>query len=371
MQTIISEYGGFLRYLKNSADFNSKRLLIVSGKKSFHMSGGAAMVENGLNCKSITYFSDFETNPKANDAIKGARLAEANNIDAILAIGGGSVLDMAKLIKAFIYQQGNEDAIIYGDACVNESTDLPIIAVPTTAGSGSESTHFAVIYKDKIKYSIAATTLLPNKVILDGSLLMSATSHQKACNILDALAQSIEASWAVKSNDAVRKKSFLAARMIVKSGAEYVKSIKNPELFQTVITASNLAGQSINITKTTAPHAWSYGLTSSYGVPHGLAVWFTMPMVFQIHYERSLHDKASRLHKTMLELLNIFNIKKTENCADLLNKYCEMLQVSVSFDRLGITKDDRIRLMEEVNMERMSNNPVQFTKAEQEKIFCI
>ena len=85
------------------------------------------------------YFRDFEINPKLEDAIIGAELAEKNSVDLILGIGGGSVIDMAKLIKAFYGETSQANKIIYGEGHISNNS-IPLIAIPTTAGSGSEST---------------------------------------------------------------------------------------------------------------------------------------------------------------------------------------------------------------------------------------
>ena len=114
-------------------------------------------IENLLQLEAVTQFSDFYK-PKLEDAVNAAKLARSANVNVIIAIGGGSVIDMAKLIKAFYLSAGNEMDLATGRVDVKDPS-IPLLAIPTTAGSGSEATHFAVVYVGAHKYSLAAQCL--------------------------------------------------------------------------------------------------------------------------------------------------------------------------------------------------------------------
>ena len=139
----------------------------------------------------VERFSDFSVNPKIEDAVKGAKKAVQQGSEVIVAVGGGSVVDMSKLIKGIMPSIELAEEVVTGKLAVIEST-VPIVAIPTTAGSGSEETHFAVVYVAGKKYSLASESFKPNYVILDGALCCSAGRYQRACNVLDATAQAIE-----------------------------------------------------------------------------------------------------------------------------------------------------------------------------------
>ena len=126
---------------------NSKNILFVTGKNSFFTSGAAAATKSIFKNFNVIRFDDFEINPKLEDAIKGTEIARKNNIDTIVSIGGGSVIDIAKLILAFLDIDQDVEKIIAGSIKANFSS-VKHISVPTTAGTGSEST-FAVVYSNK------------------------------------------------------------------------------------------------------------------------------------------------------------------------------------------------------------------------------
>ena len=255
--------------------------------------------------------------------------------------------------------------------------NIPMILVPTTAGSGSEATHFAVVYVGRDKYSLASQHLLPDGVILDGSLIASATRYQKACNGLDALAQSIESAWAVGSTEQSRNYSFLALSQFGKYFTEVLEANADDGALQGMLEASNLAGKAINISKTTAAHAWSYALTSQYGVPHGHAVWLTLPRIFEIHATASsdmVIDPRGMKHfqSVMRRLMDSLNITSAEKCESHLKLFLESINVESNMTAIGAnTSEKRELLSKQVNTQRMSNNPVLLSKSHVEKIFGV
>lgn len=372
--TIYNSIGALCK-IKDIIKFhNINRVLIVTGKKSFRESGAEQIINDCLNQCEITYFNDFEVNPRLIDAEKGIDLAIKKNIEGIICIGGGSVIDMGKLIKALYINPDDNVNIIQGFSEVVDS-NIPIIAAPTTAGSGSESTHFAVVYIGNKKYSLANQCLLPNDIILDGNLILSATKYQKACSALDAMSQSIESAWAVGSNPESQALSFKALELCIKNSSEFVNSSKSTLVAQEMIEAANLAGQAINITKTTAAHAWSYGLTKKYNIPHGHAVWITLPKIFEIHAscnEDSICDPRGLSHleyitKKLMDILNISEINDIEAYFDNLLSIMD-IKADIQND-FHIPKNERLELSTNVNQERMGNNPVVFNHSHINEIF--
>jgi len=354
--------------------YSANRVLVVTGGKSFQACGAKAILSECLKGYHVTYFSDFEVNPRLIDAQRGVNLAIENTIELIIAVGGGSVLDMGKLIKA-LYSTPDEAINLAKGVTEVIDPNIPLVAIPTTAGSGSESTHFAVVYVGDEKYSLADNCLLPNDIILDGNLTVSATKYQKACNVLDALSQSIESAWAVGSTSKSLLMSYEALELCVKNFSDYVNSIDNPVAAQAMIKASNLAGQAINITKTTSAHAWSYGLTKKYGVPHGHAVWATLPKIFEIHatsHADLISDPRGpkNLATVIATLMDILNISSKEDIGvhftNMLASIDIKADIAVDF---GIPKKARLALSSDVNQERMGNNPVMFRQSDIDKIF--
>ena len=269
-----------------------------------------------LPCEYVR-FSGFTPNPLCEEIKMGARMLRKNKCDFIMAIGGGSSIDAAKVIKYY------------------NRIDLPLMAVPTTSGTGSEATHFAVIYKDGKKHSVADERLLPDFVVLQPDALRTLPVYQKKCTMLDALCQSIESWWSKRATSESIGYSKKAIKLILENMESYLKN--EEEANRNMLFASNYAGKAINITTTTAPHAMSYSLTSLYGLPHGHAVALCLPKVWR--YMKKFDDVAQALGKQNSEegilffeqLLKSFKILPPESAraADI-----DILASSVNASRL-------------------------------------
>jgi len=353
--------------------FDAKRILLVTGRRSYEVCGAKALIEPALTGCHITHFFEFEVNPKVKDGVRGAELAIENNIDLILAVGGGSPMDIAKLTLAFLPDIENAKAITRGDVVVQDA-GIPLICIPTTAGSGSEATHFAVAYIGKEKFSVASEFLSPVATILDGQLLETASPYQRAVNGLDAMAQAIEGCWARKSTPGSRENAFKAIRLLKRSLVTAVNS-NEPEHLQNVMIAANLAGQVINISKTTAPHAFSYSFTSHYNVPHGHAVWLTLPAVFQRHFleAQTLKTKANQNQEfvqLMEKLADILDVPSAEKAKTTLKVFMEKIGVEPEMHNIGANStDSRREMASKVNIERLRNNPVDLSESDIANIF--
>lgn len=375
--SIISGLGSLSQLSDLRAKYpHAKNIMLITGKASYEASGAKRVVDAVLAKDSVIIFNDFEVNPKIEDVEGGVALARETAIDLIIAVGGGSVMDMGKLIKACYAAPNRLRQVARGEVAVTDPK-IPLITIPTTAGSGSEATQFAVVYLGLNKYSLASPCLLPDAVILDGRLVASGSRYQKACNGLDALAQAIESAWAVDSTDASRADSFLATRLCVDYLESVVSDKADDAALQGMIEAANLAGKAINVSKTTAPHAWSYGITSHYGVPHGHAIWLTLPAIFQIHAqadEAQITDMrgVEYLRGIVHRLMQILSIPSASRSASVLRDYVARIGVDPHLSRIGADTVDKRRLLsEQVNMERMANNPVALGGPEIAHIFGI
>ena len=149
---------------------------------------------NSIDAKVVP-FCDFTSNPKYEEVEAGVELFNSEKCDAIVAIGGGSAIDVAKCIKLYCKMPKGEIYLKqeYADSGV------PLIAMPTTAGTGSESTPFAVIYYGGVKQSVHHESILPSVAVLDSDVLIGLPVYQKKCTVLDALCQAIESYWSVHS----------------------------------------------------------------------------------------------------------------------------------------------------------------------------
>lgn len=158
-------------------------------------------------------FSDFSVNPLYEDVVKGVELLRSSDCDAIVAVGGGSSIDVAKCIKLFAKMTPGEN---YLKQTFFDS-EIPLIALPTTAGTGSESTRYAVIYYGEQKQSVTHDSIVPNYAILDSAVLKTLPLYQRKCTLLDALCQGIESWWSVNSTEESFGYSEMAVKTIIKN----------------------------------------------------------------------------------------------------------------------------------------------------------
>lgn len=213
----------------------------------------------------LTVFSDFKPNPLYESVVKGVELFKKNGCGAIIAVGGGSAMDVAKCIK--LYSNMNEGENYLRQTIV--PNDIPLLAVPTTAGTGSEATRFAVIYYNGEKQSVADESCIPSVVLMDPAALKTLPEYQKKSTMFDALCHAIESYWSVNSTDESRGYSKLAIEAILGNMDAYLSG--DEDACAKMLSAANIAGKAINITQTTAGHAMCYKLTSLYGIAHGHA----------------------------------------------------------------------------------------------------
>ena len=298
-------------------------------------------------------FSSFKPNPDYADAIAGVEVFNRSGCDAIVAVGGGSAIDTAKCIKALCRSNPSRDVFEteYPD------TGIPLIAIPTTAGTGSESTRFAVVYFKGLKNSVTADSLLPDLAVLDGELLESLPLYQKKCTVLDALCQAIESYWSVSSTEKSKEFSAQAIKKILRFLPSYLKD-NDAVSREEIMLASNLAGKAINITTTTAAHAMSYKITSECGFPHGHAVAVCLPVLweFMIKNPHKCHDGrgAEYVQKAFDEIGVIMGAEDAMGGVEVFNRLMadmEMLSPEISDPVL----EDMVN---NVNPVRLKNNPI-------------
>jgi alcohol dehydrogenase class IV len=339
---------------------DAKRILIVSGKQSYELSGAKEKLKDILDVTENLRYFDFEENPKFRDALKGKKIIKDFNPDLIVAIGGGSVMDIAKLLSILPDEEVEAEKMIRGEIKVTDKL-APMIAIPTTSGSGSEATHFAVVYINDVKYSLAADLLIPEYVILDPELTYSVSSYQTAVSGMDALCQGIESYWAKDATDESRSYASEAIPLIFKSIEKAVNS-PDPESRLAMSKGSNLAGKAINISKTTAPHALSYAFTTYHGIPHGHAVALTLGEFFVFKSEKAFESSDNELKVRMAELFELFGCENAFSSRNRFRQIMASIGLNTTLSEMTNTKVDIHQLADTVNSERLANHPVIVSK---------
>jgi alcohol dehydrogenase class IV len=375
MQKSFMETGGLSNLIGIVNTHGAKKVLIVAGKESFALSGAQEKIKKILNNIEIFIFNDFESNPKIKDVIKGIKLVRLKKPDLIVSIGGGSVIDMSKLIR-ILTPQGDDDYLNYINN-PNKLTDkgLPLVAVPTTFGSGSEATHFAVVYIDNKKYSLAHHSVKPDYSIIDAELCYSLPHYASASCGMDALSQAVESYWSIKSTDESKEYAMEAISLINSALYDAVCGDKKARCI--MLKAANLAGKAINISTTTAPHAISYPLSIFFGIPHGHAVSIILGSFFVVNsnykdYKVSDPRGIDHLKETMNNLFDIFGVKDAYQCKENWECLMKKIGLTINLNELGITSnDDKQLILDHINIQRLSNNPVEITNDILSKVLII
>ena len=302
----------------------------------------------------VVRFSDFQPNPAYESVVIGVDLFRLQHCEAIIAIGGGSAMDVAKCIKLYsnMASDGTNGSYLKTEIVPN---DIPFIVMPTTAGTGSEATRYAVIYYDGKKQSVTSESCIPHTVLMDPSTLKTLPLHQKKATMCDALCHAIESFWSVNSTDESKNYSRAAIQGVLSNMDGY---LANDEAGNAgMLMAAHLAGKAINITQTTAGHAMCYKITSLFRVAHGNAAMLCDRVLFPWMIENI--DKCvdprgkDYLRKALDEIGQTMGCKNAEEGAEKLEEIFVKLELSIP----GATKEQFEELKVSVNPVRLKNHP--------------
>lgn len=331
--------------------------LIVHGKSSFEKSGAAKHFPVGVR------FSEFQTNPHLEDIEQAIALFKEQQCDSVIGVGGGTAMDIAKSVALLAPLEGEAKSYITKELSASERT-IPLTLVPTTAGTGSEATHFAVVYIDKTKYSLKHPSLIPDLSILDPSLHKSLPSFMTACTGMDALSQAIEGMWSIHATEESKAYSRESIPLIMNNLAAAVNE-NTDEARTAMAIASNLAGKSINKAFTTAAHAVSYPMTSYFGVPHGLACALTLPhfLVFNSEAVGELNEARGKeyVKGTLQEIIYLLGASNAAEARDKILTLMSACGLPITLSEAGV-QDIEVVIANGFNPDRVKNNPVVLTK---------
>lgn len=338
-------------------EMGTRRLLLVCDS-SIRFLRIHAWLEN-LQARSgveLVSFSDFQPNPLYESVQKGARLFRDAGCDTIMAVGGGSAMDVAKCIKLYCNM---EPCCDYLTQTVVPNT-IPFLAMPTTAGTGSEATRYAVIYRDGEKQSITDESVIPQAVLMDASVLETLPLYQKKATMLDAFCHGIESFWSVHANETSMEYSRQTIESILFHMDGYLHG--TPEGHEGMLQAAHIAGKAINITQTTAGHAMCYKLTSLYGIAHGHAAALCVPKLWKYMLSHGNMDAMPNgfipLKSVFERLTQAMGYRDWNEAAEAF----ECMVISLGLPEVHPQAADFALLRDSVNPVRLKNNPVRLSR---------
>ena len=343
--------------LKFVNDKSFKKIFVLCGKKSFVNSGAENLLKKIKNSEVKLSYKKSEI-PILEELIEIIKEIQNFKPDLFLAIGGGAVIDYAKIVNVVDIREDLAELIVNYKYPFNKKyTKLAVI--PTTAGSGAEVTSNAVIYVDGIKHSFESELLLPDNFFLVPEFLISAPNKIKASAGFDAIAQALESLVSRKSNDKSVEYASKSLRVSVNS---FISFINDPNMKNAteMSIASNLAGKAISISKTTAPHATSYPFTSLFNISHGHAVGLFFEKFFKFNYEHLNKSETSfdlnERFNLIFKLFDVPDINSFNSKISLIKKQAKLEDdlTKLNIDIIKSSED----VLKGINLLRLGNNPV-------------
>ena len=356
-----SEFDGFLK------EKNCRKLFLVCDDSiRFMDSFNAHLDQLTLTGMNIVYFRDFQPNPLYESVVKGVDLFNSGDCDGIMAVGGGSAIDVAKCIKLYSnISCGPADGAWLKAATV--PNNIPFIAMPTTAGTGSEATRYAVLYYEDNKQSITSESFIPEAVLVDHNALKSLPLYQRKATMCDALCHAIESFWSVNSTEESKAYSKAAIQGVLENMEGYLENTEKGN--SGMLHAAHIAGKAINISQTTAGHAMCYKITSIFHCAHGHAAMLCNRVLFPwmlANTDKCIDPRgADYLRKTFDEIGRAMGCNTAIEASEKLTAIFESLELEVP----EATEDQINILKTSVNPVRLKNHPIRLDISDIEYLY--
>lgn len=326
-----------------------KRGLLVTSNFFIKSRLAEKLKEDKIN-KIINIFSEVEPNPTVINVDNCADVIRKNNIDFIVALGGGSVIDCAKA-SGTISLTNDSIKKYHGTNLNMPNKSIPIIAVPTTSGTGSEVTCVSVITDRELgkKAPIVSKSFYSKIALIDPELTYSLTDRITASTGIDVLCHAIEGYWSKGHQPICDALAVYSSKLVFKYLERAYKNPKDRLAKEKLSEASTIAGLAFTLPKTTASHACSFHLTSKYNIPHGEACGLTLDYFTRINGER---DERVR------ELSRLLGFKDPNEMADRIYILKKELGLLVDLKHLKLEDKDILELVEQSKGGNLLNNPV-------------
>lgn len=329
-----------------------KNGLIITSR-FFIKSGIAEIIKNNSKGNIIDIFSEVSPNPSIANVDKCAQVIRDKKVEFIVALGGGSVIDCAKAASVLV-STNNSIRDYYGTNIQLPEIAIPIIAVPTTSGTGSEVTNVSVITDEKlgIKKPLVSKKFFPKYAIVDPELTYTLPSKIVASSGIDVLCHAIEGYWSKGHQPITDALAVYAAKLVFNN---LLSAYKNPDdklARDKLSEASTIAGLAFALPKTTACHACSFLLTSKYDIPHGEACGLTLDFFARIN---------GRNCERVRELAILLGFNNIDEMADAIHELKSKLGLRNDLKDLNLSDEQVEELVKISKHPNLYNNPVDIT----------
>ncbi len=336
---------------------NAGKVMIVTDKGIVN-AGICAKLQGAIKNRDIVLFDDVQPDPSIKLVELVVKIARSNNIQAVIGLGGGSSIDTAKVAAALI--TNDKDMSSYVGIDLLEKDAVPIIAIPTTAGTGSEVTHIAILSdeEEQLKKGIVSSKLIPHFAVLDPDLTVGLPPHVTAATGMDALVHALEAYISVNASSYSDTLALKAVSLIGENIREAYNNGANLQARENMLLGSLYAGMAFANAGVAAVHAFAYPLGGMFHIPHGLANSVMLPTIMEFNMTGS----EKRFAQMAKQLLNDNNAGA--NClVKEIYRLCNDLKIPLSLEELKIPKSAIAQLAEgAMKVTRLlANNPREIT----------
>jgi alcohol dehydrogenase len=319
-------------------------VFLVTGTDSFERSGARELLGPSLAGRRCVRFAGVRPNPELGQVAEAVSRLRAEPCDAALGVGGGSVLDVAKLAAVLAAQPGDPSEYVARGRELERGRRCRLVLVPTTAGTGSEATRFATVWVDGRKRSLDHPALHADAALVDPLLTRGQPAAVAASAGLDALSQAIESLWSPRATLESARIAGEAIDLLLPN-----LGVQRPDR-SSLAYAALLAGQAIDVTRTTAAHAFAYPLTGRFGVAHGHACALNLGWLLPFN--------GAAGGPRMRSLLDRLGVGNGEEAGHAILALVERLGLVRRLSELGVRDEDLEALVDEgLASDRAANNP--------------
>lgn len=339
----------------------ARRALLVTSK-GFVKRGVADKLAEICKGKIVALYSCVSPNPTAEQCDSCIEMIHENSCDSVIALGGGSVMDCAKAAACICSGDSPVESYLRGADLPNET--LPVIAMPTTSGTGSELTRVSVISEKPhgTKFPIRNDILYPKLAVVDPALTDTMPRHSTASTGMDAMCHALEGYWSKNHLPKTADYSIPALELIFDNLEEAYCRPTNQSARDNMAKASVLAGIAFSKPGTTAPHACSYPITTLLGIDHGEACGLTIVQFMMINAE---HDEEGRIDS----LASALGYGDAERLGMHINAMKKNLRLCSDLESMELRKEDVDELVRGSHNSTILNNPVDVDDAMLYKIY--
>lgn len=342
---------------KKVAQFITGDNVLIISDPFLYQSCVAKQIGDSMSGKNITYFSEVEPNPSCDSVDKAAEIARSVKADCIIGLGGGSSLDISKIVSCLVTNEGSiHDYYDTGNKKLSKRSTI-LICIPTTAGTGSEVTNVGVFTNKKtgIKKPMVTDEFWADYALVDSELTLTLPSGITAATGMDAFTHAIEAYWNKDSQPMCDMLAMGAMKLILNNIKLAYDDPSNAEARAAMSKASLIAGVAFSQTRTTGIHAVSFPLTAEFGASHGVACAITLPAFIKISKEKA--------EKKMMELINFLGYQSIEEFADAIENLMKSMRMPVRLHEIGVKETD----LEHITEVGLSAAIIQLTPATMNK----